>query len=183
MKKLLLITLVSVCYLKVSAQTDSAKNVLPWADTTKKSYSTSDSTKKHLNEGTIVSVQLDQDLNSKTANVGDIVALELSEPLMAGTREVLSKGLKVSGVVTQAGKARGMGKAGNLTFTINYITLPDGRSIKLTSEQSVAGKTTTAAMVTETVLLTPFFLFKKGKNITYEKGKIFKVFIAQDYDI
>lgn len=183
MKKNLLMALVSICTLSASAQTDSAKNTTLPIDTVKKVYVATDTSKKHLNEGTVVSVQLDQELNSKTANVGDMVALELSEPLMIGNREVLSKGLKVSGVVTQAAKAKGLGKAGNLSFTINYITLPDGRNIKLTSEQSVAGKTTTAAMATEAVLLTPFFLFKKGKNITYEKGKVFKVFIAQDYDI
>jgi hypothetical protein len=183
MKKILLITLVTICSLSALAQTDSTKNVTLPVDSTIKTNHAADTAKRHLNEGTLISVQLDQELNSKTANVGDVVALELSEPIIINSREILSKGIKVSGVVTQAGKARGLGKAGTLSFTINYIILPDGRNIKLTSEQSVAGKTTTAAMAAEAVLLTPFFLFKKGKNITYEKGKIFKVFVAQDYDI
>ena len=183
MKKILLIALLTSCSLGAFAQTDSTKNVTLPVDSIKKTDHATDTAKRHLNEGTLITVQLNQELNSKTANVGDVVELELAEPIVVNGKEILSKGNKVTGVVTQAGKARGLGKAGVLSFTINYIILPDGRNIKLTSEQSVAGKTTTAAMATEAVLLTPFFLFKKGKNITYEKGKIFKVFVAQDYDI
>lgn len=139
-----------------------------------------DTTKTTLSEGTIVTIQLLQDISSGTANVGDILLFETSEPVIIGDKVVVQKGAKVTGKVTEAAPRKGLGKAGKLNFSIDYLNLPNGKVIKLTSELKATGKNKTGAAVAEAVLLTPLFLLKKGKNIKFEKGKIFKAFVEAD---
>ncbi|RFZ84795.1 hypothetical protein DYU05_04085 [Mucilaginibacter terrenus] len=171
MKKLLLAAFAVLASCAVFAQGPEAVN-------------TSTSNKKTLSEGSMITVSLLNAVSSKTNNSGDMLEFETSEPLIVGDRVILNKGLKVFGKITECAKARGMGKPGSLTFTIDYLTLEDGRIVKLTDHDiKETGKTTTGAAVTEAVLLTPFFLLKKGKNIEYPKGKTFKVFVAKDYEI
>lgn len=136
---------------------------------------------KVLQEGTIVTLQLLQEISSKTANEGDILEFETVEPVIVGDRVLVSKGAKANGRVTDAAKAKGLGKAGTLEFTIDHLTLSNGKIIKLTSEYSAKGKQKLGAAITQAVLLTPLFLLKKGKNLKFEAGHIFKVFVAKDY--
>ena len=157
MKKLLLLT--ALFPLLSFAQTDSSK-MIP--------------------EGTIVTVKLLEDLSSKTSHVGDIVEFETTEPIIINKYVLVETGAKCSGKVTEVEKPKGMGKGGKLTFSIDYLGLPTGKNIKLTSEQKGEGKKKQGAAVAEAVLLTPLFLFKKGKNMKFEKGQIFKVFVDKD---
>jgi ribosomal protein L21 len=161
MKKILLI--LSICLPSLLMAQDSARN--------------------RLYEGTIVTIQLMQDLSSKNANEGDILEFETTEPIIVGDKVLVHKGAKVTGKVTESARRKGMGKAGKLNFTIDYLTLPGGKIIKLTSEQKVDGKNTTGAAVAQAVLLTPLFLLKKGKDVKFEKGHIFKAFIEKDVEI
>jgi hypothetical protein len=136
-----------------------------------------------LYEGTILTLQLLQEISSKTANVGDVLEFETTEPVIVGDKVLVQKGAKVSGKITEAERRKGMGKAGILNFTIDYLNLPSGKIIKLSGEQKGKGKNKTGAAVAEAVLLTPLFLLKKGKNITFEKGQIFKAFVEKDYEL
>lgn len=138
---------------------------------------------KKLPEGTIVTVSLLQELSSKTNMAGEIIEFETSEPVIVGDRVLVPKGAHVTGKITESEKAKGMGKAGVLNFTIDYLTLPSGKIVKLTSEIKTKGDNKTGTAVAEAVLLTPLFLLKKGKNKKFEKGQQFKVFVAQDYDL
>ena len=143
-----------------------------------------DSTKTiTISEGTIISLQLLQEINSKSANVGDILEFETNEPVIIGDRVIIQKGTKAYGKVTEAAPRKIGGKAGKLNFTIDYLNLPSGKIIKLSSEQRGNGKNKTGAAVAEAILLTPFFLLKKGKNIKFEKGQIFKAFVEKDAEI
>ena len=76
-----------------------------------------------------------------------------------------------------------MGKAGKLNFTIDYLTIGSGKKVKLTSEIKTEGKAKVGASVAQAVLLTPLFLLKKGKNIKFEAGHEFKVFVESDTEI
>lgn len=139
--------------------------------------------KKILYEGTIVTVKLLNEISSKTANEGDIIEFETTEPIIEGDRVLVQKGAKVSGQVTESAKAKGLGKAGKLNFTIDYLTVGSGKKVKLTSELKAEGKSKTGASVAQAVLLTPLFLLKKGKNIKFEAGHVFKVFVESDTEI
>jgi hypothetical protein len=139
-----------------------------------------DSTKTILPEGTIVSVQLMQDINSGTANVGEVLTFETSEPITVGDKMLVDKGLKVTGKVIEAAPRKGLGKAGKLNFSIDYLYLPNGKVVKLTTELKANGKDKVGTAVAEAVLLTPLFLLKKGKDIKFEKGQIFKAFVEEN---
>ncbi len=146
---------------------------------TSAAFAQTDST-KILYEGTVVTVQLMQDISSGTNNEGDIIAFEITEPVINGDKIIIPKGTKVTGTITESTKRKGMGKGGKLNFTIDYINMPSGKNIKLTSEIKQSGKNKAGAAVAQAVLLTPLFLLKKGKNIKFDKGNIFKAFIEKD---
>lgn len=138
---------------------------------------------KILYEGTIVTVKLLKDISSKSANEGDVVEFETSEPVINGSYVLIPAGVKVYGKVTESEKKKMLGKAGKLNFTIDYLTLPNGRTIKLEGEQKGKGKNKGGAAVAEAVLLTPLFLLKKGKNVHFDKGQIFKAFVEKEYQL
>lgn len=143
----------------------------------------SDSTKLMLPQGTIITVAILQDISSGDAKTGDILEFETTEPVIINDRVLVKKGSKVSGKVTEAAGRKGMGKAGKLNFSIDYLTMPNGKNVKLTTELKADGKNKTGTAVAEAVLLTPLFLLKKGKNIKYEKGHIFKAFVDEDFSL
>lgn len=143
-----------------------------------------DSTKKVIiSEGTIVSLQLLQDISSSSANVGDVLEFETNEPIIIDNMVVVPKGTKASGKVTEATPRKIAGKAGKLNFTIDYLNFANGKVIRLNSEQKGTGKNKTGTAIAEAVLLTPLFLLKKGKNIKFEKGQIFKAFVEKDTEL
>ncbi|MFA6247167.1 MAG: hypothetical protein WC615_09505 [Mucilaginibacter sp.] len=138
---------------------------------------------KKLSEGVVLTVGLMQKLSSKVNHTGDIIDMQVTEPYIIGDRVILNKGLKVSGHLTECTKAKGMGKPGTINISVDYLTLEDGRIIKLTSDLKQEGKNRTGSAIAEAVVLTPFFLLKKGKEVTYDIGQTFKVYVAKDYDI
>lgn len=142
-----------------------------------------DSGKVYLSQGTVLTVQLMQDISSATNNEGDIIEFETTEPIIVGDKVLVFKGAKVHGKITESEKRKAMGKAGKLNFTIDYLTMPNGKNVKLSSEMKASGKNKAGAAVAEAVLLTPLFLLKKGKTIKFEKGHIFKAFIGEDYQM
>ena len=125
-----------------------------------------------LSEGTIISIELKESLSSKTSHVGDVIEFETAEPVIIGDRVILNKGLKVYGSVTQDEPAQTRGKGGILEFNINYLTLADGRIVKLTSLQRTKGKKVTFG-----------YYFVKSKESVFEKGQAFKAFVSKDYDL
>jgi hypothetical protein len=143
-----------------------------------------DSTKKvSISEGTVVSLKILQDISSKSANVGDILEFETNEPIIIGDKVIIPIGTKAFGKVTEAAPRKMAGKAGKLNFTISYLNLANGKVIKLSNEQKANGKNKAGAAVAEAVLLTPLFLLKKGKDVKFTKGQIFKAFVERDYEM
>ena len=140
-------------------------------------------TKVNVSEGTPVSLELLQDISSKTANVGDVLDFETNEPVIVGNRVLIPSGAKAFGKVTEVERRKGFGKAGKLNFTIDYLVLANGKVIKLRNEIKGVGKNKAGAAIAEAVILTPLFLLKKGKNVSFEKGTAFKVFVEQDYEL
>ena len=76
-----------------------------------------------------------------------------------------------------------MGKPGLINLSIDYLTLEDGRIIKLTSDNKLEGKNRAGAAIAMAVVVMPLFLLKKGKEVIYEAGQTFKVYVAKDYEI
>lgn len=144
------------------------------------SFAQSDSGKVYLSKGTVINVQLLQNLSSGENNAGDVIQFEVAEPVIVGNTVLVQKGAKVTGRVTLAEGRKGMGKAGKLDFTIDYLAMPNGKNIKLTTELKTNGKNKTGAAIAQAVLLTPLFLLKKGKNVKFDKGHLFAAFVDED---
>ena len=144
-------------------------------------HAQTDSTKM-LPAGTVITISLLQDISSKTSEVGDVLMFETSEPVIIGDRVMVPKGAGVTGKITESERAKGLGKAGTLNFTIDWLKV-GSKNVKLSGEQKTKGSQKTGTAVAEAVLLSPLFLLKKGKNKKFEKGHIFKVFVDSDTKI
>jgi len=134
-----------------------------------------------LDEGTVITLLLKQNLSSSKANVGDLVIFETAEPVIVGDKVLLRKGLEAYGKVTEAQERRSLGKSGKLSFSIDYLKLDDGRILKLTAQQKSKGKDKTGTSVTEAAVLSPLFLLKKGKDVKYKIGDKFTAYLGEDY--
>lgn len=136
-----------------------------------------------LQEGTVVKLSLDKDINGKYLNAGDKIEFTLNEDIIQGNYVVLKKGLKAIGTVKEAAKSKGLGKKGKLTFSIDYLYLADGKVIKLRNEVTKNLNGSGGVVAASAVLLTPLALFIKGKNAKYPKGTVFDAYIDENTEI
>lgn len=130
-----------------------------------------------LEEGTIIKISLDKDINGKELNAGDKIDFTTTEDIIRNDYVILKKGLKVVGTVTEAAKSKGLGKKGKLSFSIDYLYLDNGKVVKLRNEVTKNLNGSGGVVAATSVLLTPLALFIKGKNAKYEKGTVFEAFV------
>ncbi len=171
---ILLFLLIPVCAM---AQTDTTK---VQSDSTSLSASSSLSSSLILQEGTIIKAALTKSINGKEVNIGDIVELELSEDIVINDKVAVPKGAKVTGLVTEAERAKSLGRKGKLAFSIDYLYMANGKVIKLRSQIEKNIKSSTTAVVAGAILLAPVALFIHGKNAKYEKGEVFTAYVDRE---
>lgn len=133
-----------------------------------------------LKEGTELEIKLIEELSSQNSRVGDSVRLKLNENIYLENVLVLREGTKIKAVVTVAEKRGMLGKAGKLDFSLNSITSLNGKEIPLRAVKNSEGKNRQVGVIAGTLLLSPLFLFVKGKDVTIESGKIFTAFVDDD---
>ena len=132
-----------------------------------------------LEEGTVIKISLDNDINGKDLNAGDKINFTTTEDIIQGNYVVLHKGLKVIGTVKEAAKSKGLGKKGKLTFSIDYLYLSNGKVVKLRNEITKNLNGSGGVVAATSVILTPLALFIKGKNAKYAKGTIFDAYVDE----
>lgn len=137
----------------------------------------------YLQEGTIVEVMTTEPISSKTAEVGTTIYLEVADDVEVNGKIVIPAGSIVKGEITMASKAKMMGKAGQIDFTIDYVKAIDGTNVRVRSARTFSGKNKQGGVIAAAVLVSPVALFIKGKDVTIEKGKKFKVYVDKDYTI
>ena len=133
-----------------------------------------------LKEGTELEIKLIEELSSQNSRVGDSVRLKLNENIYVDSTLVLREGTKIKAVVTVAEKRGMLGKAGKLDFSLNSITALNGKEIPLRAVKNSEGKNRHVGVIAGTLLLSPLFLFVKGKDVTIDAGKIFTAFVDDD---
>ena len=136
-----------------------------------------------LNEGTQISAILMQDLNGKKASVGQLIDFELADHIIIKDHVVVKKGSKITGTITVAEKARGLGKKGKLSFSLDYLYLDNGKVVKLRSQIEKNLKGSGAYVAAGAVLVAPLALFIKGKNAKYKVGETFSAYVDQDVNL
>jgi hypothetical protein len=134
-----------------------------------------------LQRGYPVKLILMDTVSSKTAQVGDKINFQTAEDVVINGRTIITKGVPGLGTVTQTQESRILGQKGTLEFSIDELILPDGKLIQLTADQKAAGQAKTGAAIAASVIVTPLFLLKKGKDIVYYKGKVFVAYINDNY--
>ena len=134
-----------------------------------------------LQEGTVVQVVTTEAISSKTAEVGTTIFLEVAEDVEVNGKIVIAAGSVVKGEITEAGKAKMMGKGGKIDFTIDYAKAVNGTNVRLRSANSFQGKNRQGGVIAAAVLVSPVALLFKGKDVTVEKGRKFRVYVDRDY--
>lgn len=136
-----------------------------------------------LQEATPVKVKIKNEISSKTAQVGDVIEFQLAEALYIDSNLVIDTTAVVVGEVIVAEASRSLGRAGKLDFMINNVKAVDGQIIQLRAQKNITGKETTGGVIAAAVLVSPLFLFVKGKNVKIEQGREFMVYVAKEYEI
>ncbi len=137
-----------------------------------------------LQEGTTIRLILKEALNSKTAIIGDPVELEVNEDVVVDGYTVIKAGTPVKAEITEASKAKILGKQGKIDFIATFTTSVDNQSICIRSSIKSEGKNKTAGVVTAAAILgAPLLIVIKGKEAKLPKGKLFNGYIDNTYTI
>lgn len=135
-----------------------------------------------LKEGTEVKLKLAESLSSKTAAEGDAVNLELAEDLKAGDVVVAKAGAMAVGEVTRAKKAGRVGKPGELNIRLNYLKVGDNR-VRLRGSKGKEGQGKEGTAIALTVVVSPLFLLKHGKQAEIKQGTLVTGYVDMDINL
>lgn len=138
---------------------------------------------KLLQEGTIVKVKVNENLDSRVSKVGDMVNLEVAEDVVIDNYTAIKKGSPVSGRVTEAVPAKWGGQKGKIDFEIDYVKTVTGRNVKLRSNSANDGKSRMAGVIAAAAIINPLLLVIKGKDITVPKEQVFSTYVDKDYEL
>lgn len=132
-------------------------------------------------EGTILRVRSLSSFSSKNVAEGDIVDFQMLEDLIIDGELVIREGAMVVGLIQEAERARGLGKEGMLKIDFSYTKAIDGTKIPLKSTRgTIEGQNKLGGAIALAVVVTPLFLFKKGKNAQVFEGKIMQAYVSRD---
>src|SRR5215208_5828145 len=77
-------------------------------------------------EDTVISVQINGSLSSRTSRVGDRFTAVVTIPIYVGGKAVIPAGTVVEGRVTQVTPAKRMGKSGTIAIDFDNLVFPNG---------------------------------------------------------
>ena len=139
--------------------------------------------------GTKVGCRLEQTISSATADEGQPVQLSVTENVKVGDTIVIPQGAVVQGRIVVATAKRRMGRTGKLDFSIDKVRASDGEFIPLRysiqKKEGGSHAVSTGVMTAGAAVLfwpaAPFFLLRKGKDVTINQGIVLEVFTDQDH--
>jgi hypothetical protein len=133
-------------------------------------------------DGTAVTVEILDSLNSALVKRGDRFRLRLAEPILAEGKQVFAN-IEGVGEIVHAEKSRSGGKPGELLIAARYLeaggTQISLRGLKLGGK----GKDNTNAAMAASFALGPLALFVHGREIVIPAGTLAQARIAQDLQI
>src|SRR5215204_1091499 len=139
--------------------------------------------------GTKVACRLEQTISSATADEGQQVQLSVTENVRVNDLIVIPQGSACVGTIVLASAKRSMGRSGKLDFSIDKVRAGDGDRAPLRytmQKKEGEGKGVSTGVMTAgpAVLFwpaAPFFLMRKGKDITSNKGIVLEVFTDAEH--
>jgi hypothetical protein len=141
-----------------------------------------------LADGTRIAVRLMHPLSSETAQNGDPITFEIAEDVVVDDQVVIRQGTPVKGVVVESAAKRRMGRAGNLSYTLTETRTVDRQVVRLRAGQQKKGDShvtgvavTTTAVGVFVPVAAPFFLLRKGKDVTIPQGTRVDAFVDGEH--
>ena len=108
----------------------------------------------------------------------------MNEDVTVGKTIIIKAGTVVTGNIEKAEKAKGLGKAGEISYSLNYAKAVDESKIYLrTTRAFIQGQDRSGGAVALAVVISPLFLLHKGKDVKMEAGKIVQAYTDRDYTI
>lgn len=133
--------------------------------------------------GLPIKLILQENLDSHNNHVGDQVLFRVAENVQSNGQTIIPIDTEAYGQIDEVVPARGMGRSGKLDVKGLYTTTADGKKVSITFKQadkpgSHAGWTWAGA-----VLLSPIFLFAKGKEAEFKKGLAVTSWLDEDVNV
>ena len=136
----------------------------------------------HVPEGTEVRIRFEDSVTSKTAQAGDRFNISLDEDIDLGNGVVIPAGYRGVGEVLAVERHGFVGKAGNLSVTLDYIKVGDKR-LRIRGAKGGEGKGSLGAAVALTVLFGPLGLLARGADMTIPAGQKVTAYVDSDIDL
>jgi hypothetical protein len=133
-----------------------------------------------LPDGLEFEVVTTEEITSKTATEGDPLTFKVAEDVKVNGQVVIAKDTIVKGSVSNAEKSGRMGKSGKLGIRVESTTTTDGQKLRLRASKGKTGDDKTGTVIALSVLVSPLFLLKKGKDAKIKPGTKLKVFSDEE---
>ena len=144
----------------------------------------SQSIKTKVEEGTIILLKSLSIISSNTTMDGESIDFFCADNLVVNNKLIIKKNSKITGKVESSEKSRSLGKGGSLKIIFNYITAIDGQNIPISGVYNyVKGDNKSGTAIGLSLVLSPFFLFLKGKEANIPIGSLIEVYTTQEIEI
>lgn len=127
-------------------------------------------------DGTELTAVTTEEISSKTAVENDPITFKVVDDVIVNGHTVIAKDATVKGIVTESEKSGRMGKSGRLNIRVESVTAVDGQPVKLRASKSGKGGDKTGSVIALSLLVSPLFLLKKGKDAKVKAGTKIKIF-------
>lgn len=141
--------------------------------------------------GTKLAARLEQTISSATAEMGQQVQLSLQDAVKVNGVTVIPQGAPVLGTIVMAEEKKNMGRKGKLDFSVDKVRAGDGEWLPLRytmQKREGEGKGMSTGIMTAGAAVlfwpaAPFFLLRKGKDVSINKGIVLEVFTDRDHSL
>ncbi len=131
-------------------------------------------------DGTDFEIVTVDEISSKTATEGDPLTFKVAEDVKIGGQVVIAKDTIVKGTVSNSQKSGRMGKSGKLGIRVESTLAVDGQKVRLRASKGKEGDDKTGSVIALTILVSPLFLLKHGKDAKIKPGTKIKVYTDEE---
>lgn len=137
----------------------------------------------YIPKDTVLNMELQTTISSKTAKVGDDVPLILMDNIIINDVVVIPRGSRVNAKVTKATGSGLFGRAGKLEFMIESVESINGVKIPLEYTTLREAGSDDGAIAVVAAVSVIGGLFMKGKNVSFPAGTKLSAKVVSDTDL
>jgi hypothetical protein len=134
-------------------------------------------------DGTELTAITTEEISSKTAAENDPVEFKVDEDVVVDGKVVIAKGATVKGTISESERAGRMGRSGKLNVRVESTTSVDNQKIKLRAAKNGKGGDKTGSVIALSLLVSPLFLLKHGKEAKVKAGTKIKVYTDEKKEV